>query len=91
MSSAKGVPTFASKGYDLQLTQYRGFYVQTGVDPEICQLISEMIDKAAHTDSFKAYMKEQSLDDGYMDQKLFTDYARSDYEAVKALSEKLLK
>ncbi|MEY8339372.1 tripartite tricarboxylate transporter substrate binding protein [Lachnospiraceae bacterium 62-35] len=90
VSSAEGIPTFSEKGYDLQLTQYRGFYVNSKTSPEICTMISDMIHEASQTDSFKKYMEEQLLDDGYMDISTFNDYALSDYNTVKTLSEKLL-
>ncbi|RGY95584.1 tripartite tricarboxylate transporter substrate binding protein [Clostridium sp. AM58-1XD] len=91
VSSAEGIPSFVEQGYDLQLTQYRGFYVRSNTDANVCRMISEMIRSASQTETFKNYMAEQLLDDGYMDKNTFTDYARSDYETVKALSEKLLK
>ena len=90
VSSAEGIPSFADQGYDLQLTQYRGLYVRSNTDKEVCRMISEMIRAASQTETFKNYMAEQLLDDGYMDMNTFTGHALSDYEAVKALSEQLL-
>ena len=90
VDSMPDVPTFQSLGYDLMLTQYRGFFVKAGIDPAIKQAISDLIDQAAHTESFQEYMEENALPDGYMDWEEFSEYALADYENVGKLTEELL-
>lgn len=91
VSSAEGVPLFSDEGYPLIMTQYRGFYVNSETDPAICQAISDMMREASQTDSFKQYMADQMLDDGYMNMQEFTDYALADYDAINELSSQLLQ
>lgn len=91
VSSAEGVPLFSDEGYPLTMTQYRGFYVNSKTDPAICQAISDMMREASQTDSFKQYMADQMLDDGYMNMQEFTDYALADYDAINELSSQLLQ
>ena len=90
VDSMPEVPTFTSLGYDLMLTQYRGFFVKAGIDPAIKQAISDLIDQAAHTESFEEYMAENALPDGYMDWEEFSEYALADYENVGALTAELI-
>ncbi len=90
VDSMPEVPTFQSLGYELMLTQYRGFFVKAGIDPAIKQAISDLIDQAAHSDSFKEYMAENDLPDGYMNWEDFQAYAMADYENVGKLTAELI-
>ena len=91
VDSMPEVPTFKSLGYDLMLTQYRGFFVKAGIDPAIKQAISDLIGEACQSESFKAYMAENNLPDGYMNWQDFSDYALADYENVGKLTAELIK
>ena len=52
------VPVSKEVGLEIYLPQYRAIVVKAGTDPKQVKLLSDAIDKAAHTPEYKAYLKE---------------------------------
>jgi tripartite-type tricarboxylate transporter receptor subunit TctC len=57
------VPVSTSLGYNITLPQFRVVLARAGTDPARAKLLSEAIAKAARSDEFKKYLKEQYADE----------------------------
>lgn len=84
------VPTFKDAGYDIALTQYRGFFAKKGLPPEVKAKLADAIRKATQEQGFVEYMTKNDMPDAYMGPEEFTKYARTDYEAIGTLAKELL-
>ena len=57
------VPVSTSLGHDITLPQFRVILVKAGTDPAEVKLLSDALAKAARSQDFKTYLKEQYADD----------------------------
>ncbi|HEX6136106.1 MAG TPA: tripartite tricarboxylate transporter substrate binding protein [Casimicrobiaceae bacterium] len=57
------VPVSTSLGYNITLPQFRVVLARAGTDPARVKLLSEAIAKAARSDEFRKYLKEQYADE----------------------------
>lgn len=59
----KDVPTGKELGHDIIINQFRAVILRTGTDPARVKLISDALAKAAASDDYKAYLKDQYADE----------------------------
>ena len=85
----KDVPTFKELGYDILMTQYRGFAARKGVPADARAKLVEAIHKATREPAFKEFMAKNYQPDGYMGPDEFNAFARADFELMGRLSQKL--
>jgi len=57
------VPVSTALGHNITLPQFRVILVKAGTDPAHVKLLSDALAKAAHSEDFKAYLKEQYADE----------------------------
>ena len=75
-------PTLKESGYDIFLTQYRGFIARKGLPEDIKKQIIEAIHKGIQEPGFKEFMAQSKQEDGYMDSETFNKYAAEDFNKV---------
>ncbi|MGE4282756.1 MAG: tripartite tricarboxylate transporter substrate-binding protein [Clostridia bacterium] len=70
------VPTFKELGYDY-VTGYsvwRGLFVKPGIPQNRLDKMAEIIKKTVEDSEWQEFLKQQQLEDNYMDQPTFTKY-----------------
>ena len=85
----KDVPTFKELGYDIVMTQYRGFAARKGLPAEARAKLVDAIHKATREPAFKDFMAKNYQPDGYMGPDEFNAFARADFELMGRLTQKL--
>ena len=85
----KDVPTFKELGYDIVMTQYRGFAARKGLPADAKAKLVEAIHKATREPAFKEFMAKNHQPDGYMGPEEFNAFARADFELMGRLTQKL--
>jgi len=85
----KDVPTFKELGYDILMTQYRGFAARKGLPVDARAKLVEAIHKATREPAFKEFMAKNYQPDGYMGPDEFNAFARADFELMGRLTQKL--
>jgi len=56
------VPTLQEKGYDVVAGTWRGVAVKKGTDPEIIKTLEDLFYKAADTDIYRSFLKNNGMD-----------------------------
>ncbi|MCL5039704.1 MAG: tripartite tricarboxylate transporter substrate binding protein [Firmicutes bacterium] len=87
----KDVPTLKELGYDIVMTQYRGFLAKKGLPPEVKAKLVDAIKKAVVEPGFKEYMAKNYQPDGFMGPEAFATMARQDYELIGKLLQRIEK
>jgi tripartite-type tricarboxylate transporter receptor subunit TctC len=87
----KNVPTLKESGYNVVITQYRGFAAKKGMPPDVKAKLLDAIKKAAAEPGFKDYMAKNYQVDAFMGPEEFTAFARADHELMGKLMNKLPK
>ncbi len=85
----KDVPTFKELGYDIELTQYRGFAARKGIPAEAKAKLVDAIHKATREPAFKDFMAKNYQPDGFLGSEEFNAVARADFELMGRLMQKL--
>jgi hypothetical protein len=85
----KDVPTFKELGYDIVMTQYRGFAARKGLPTEARAKLADAIHKATREPAFKDFMAKNHQPDGYLGPDEFNAFARADFELMGRLTQKL--
>jgi tripartite-type tricarboxylate transporter receptor subunit TctC len=85
----KDVPTFKELGYDILMTQYRGFAARKGLPADAKAKLVEAIHKATREPAFKEFMAKNHQPDGYMASEEFNAFARADFELMGRLMQRL--
>ncbi|MCL2578644.1 MAG: tripartite tricarboxylate transporter substrate binding protein [Oscillospiraceae bacterium] len=83
-------PTNSELGFDIPFTQYRGIFVQTGVDPAIVQAIADLIYEATLTESFQTYLELVELEREFLGPEDFRDFVLADFADLEATIAELL-
>ena len=83
------VPTFKELGYDIVMTQYRGFAARKGLPADARAKLVEAIHRATREPAFKEFMAKNYQPDGYMGPDEFNAFARADFELMGRLTQKL--
>jgi len=78
-------PTLKELGYDIVLTQYRGFIAKKGIPQEIKAQIVNAIHKGIQEPGFKEFMAQSKQEDGYMELEEFEKYAKEDFDKIGEL------
>ncbi len=85
----KDVPTFKELGYDIVMTQYRGFAARKGLPADARAKLVDAIHQATREPAFKEFMAKNYQPDGYMGPDEFNAFARADFELMGRLTQKL--
>ena len=87
----KNVPTLKELGYDIVITQYRGFAAKKGLSPDVRAILVDTIKKAMDEPGFKDYLAKNSQVAEFMGPEEFTAAVRADYQYMGKLMEKVVK
>ena len=83
-------PTNDELGIYQPFTQYRGVFVQTGVDPAIVRAINDLIREATLTDSFVSYMNSIYMEDAFIPYTEYPAFVMADFAYLESAMENLL-
>ncbi len=87
----KSIPTLKELGYDILVTQYRGFAARKGLPAELKAKLVDAIQKAASEPGFKEYMAKNHQAEAFMGPEEFTAMVRAEYELMGKLMQKVEK
>jgi putative tricarboxylic transport membrane protein len=87
----KTVPTLKELGYNIVVTQYRGFGSKKGLPPEVKATLVDAIKKALAEPGFKDYMAKNFQADAFMGPEEFAAIVRADHEYMGKLMQKVVK
>jgi tripartite-type tricarboxylate transporter receptor subunit TctC len=87
----KNVPTLKELGYNIVITQYRGFAAKKGLPPDVRAILVDTIKKAMAEPGFKEYLAKNSQFAEFMGPEEFTAAVRADYEYMGKLLQKVVK
>jgi len=91
LSQWKDVPTLKELGYNIVITQYRGFGAKKGLPPDVRAVLVDTIKKAMSEPGFKEYLAKNSQFAEFMGPEEFTAAVRADYEYMGKLLQKVVK
>jgi putative tricarboxylic transport membrane protein len=83
------VPTFKELGYNIVMSQYRGFAARKGIPADARAKLAEAIHRATREPAFKEFMAKNHQPDGYLGPEEFNKLAREDFEMMGRLMQKL--
>ena len=87
----KDVPTLKELGYNIVITQYRGFGARKGLPAGVRATLVEAIRKAMEEPGFKDYLAKNSQFAEFMGPEEFTAAVRADYEYMGKLLQRVVK
>jgi tripartite-type tricarboxylate transporter receptor subunit TctC len=87
----KNVPTLKELGYNIVVTQHRGFGAKKGLPSDVKAILVSAIKKAVAEPGFKDYMAKNFMQDAFMDSDEFTATVRADYEYMGKMMQKVVK
>jgi len=87
----KDVPTLKELGYNIVITQYRGFAAKKGLPADARAILVDTIKKAMEEPGFKEYLAKNSQVAEFMGPEEFTAAVRADYEYMGKLLQRVVK
>ncbi len=87
----KDVPTFKELGYNIVITQYRGFAAKKGLPADVRAILVDTIKKSMEEPGFKDYLEKNSQFAEFMGPEEFTAVVRADYAYMGKLLQKVMK
>ena len=87
----KSVPTLKELGYDIVVTQYRGFAAKKGLSADVKAILVDAIKKAMAEPGFKDYLAKNFQVAEFMGPEEFTAAVRTDFEYMGKLMQKVIK
>ena len=87
----KDVPTFKDLGYNIVMTQYRGFGAKKGLPPEVKAKLVDALSKAVAEPGFKNFLAKNFIADAFLGPEDFAALIRADYELMGRLMQKVEK
>jgi len=91
MPQWKDVPTLKELGYNIVITQYRGFAAKKGLPADARATLVDTIRKAMEEPGFKDYLAKNSQVAEFMGPEEFTAAVRADHEYMGKLLQKVVK
>ena len=85
----KEIPTFKELGFNVVVTQYRGFAAKKGLPPVVKAKLADAIKSAVAEPGFKEYMAKNNMPDAYMGPEEFSAMARADFDLMGKLMQKV--
>jgi tripartite-type tricarboxylate transporter receptor subunit TctC len=76
------IPTLREHGFDVVMSQYRGFIARKGIPREIKEKIVEAIRNAANEPGFQEFLVQTKIEFGYMELDEFARFARADFDKM---------
>ncbi|MHB1653452.1 MAG: Bug family tripartite tricarboxylate transporter substrate binding protein [Desulfitobacteriaceae bacterium] len=87
----KDTPTLKEAGFDISMTQYRGFVAKKGLPADVKAKLVDAIQKATNDPGFKDYMTKNKQPNGWMGPEDFANYAKKDFDNIGVLLPKYVK
>ena len=87
----KDVPTLKELGYNIVITQYRGFAAKKGLPADVRAILVDTIKKAMEEPGFQYYLAKNSQVAEFMGPEEFTAAVRADYDYMGKLLQKVVK
>ena len=78
------VPTMKEAGYDVEYYLWVGLFAPKGTPADVITYLREVVDKAAHSDTFKVALANLGQELAYMDQAQFTAFWEADSKRIEA-------
>ena len=78
------VPTMKELGYDIEYYLWVGLFAPKGTPQKVVDYLRPMLDKAAHSDTFKTAITNLGQELGYMDQPEFKKFWDQDAARIEA-------
>ena len=78
------VPTMKELGYDVEYYLWVGLFAPKGTPADVITYLREVVDKAAHSDTFKAALANLGQELAYMDQAQFAAFWEADSKRIEA-------
>ncbi len=78
------VPTLKELGFDVEYYLWVGMFAPKGTPDGVIASLSEVFDKAAHTDQFKAALVNLGQELAYLDQPKFAQFWAADAQRIQA-------
>jgi len=78
------VPTMKEQGYDIEYYLWVGMFAPKGTPVQIVGYLRETLNKAAHSDQFKAALVNLGQELDYMDQPAFAQFWEADTKRIEA-------
>src|SRR5437870_10205696 len=78
------VPTMKDLGYDIEYYLWVGMFAPKATPAEVVTYLREVVDKAAHSDPFKAALANLGQELAYMDQAEFAAFWDADSKRIEA-------
>ena len=85
----KNIPTLKELGYNIVVTQYRGFGAKKGLPADVKAKLADAIKKAVSEPGFKDYMAKNHQADAYMGPGEFPAMVRAEYDLMGKLMQKV--
>ena len=85
----KNIPTLKELGYNIVVTQYRGFGAKKGLPPDVKTKLADAIKKAVSEPGFKDYMAKNHQADAYMGPEEYPAMVRAEYDLMGKLMQKI--
>lgn len=79
------VPTFREKGLDVVIASYRGFFVPKNTPDAVVNTLAQAIEKAAHSQEYRDFMKATFSNGTFMDPAAYTKYLEWELPAYTKL------
>src|SRR6266480_1979596 len=80
----KNVPTMKELGYDIEYYLWVGLFAPKGTPADVVTYLREVVDKAAHSDTFKVALANLGQELAYMDQAQFAAFWEADSKRIEA-------
>src|SRR5256886_9204098 len=78
------VPAMKEAGYDIEYYLWVGLFAPKGTPADVITYLREVVDKAAHSDTFKVALANLGQELAYMDQAQFTAFWEADSKRIEA-------
>ena len=85
----KNVPTLKELGYNIVVTQYRGFGARKGLPSDVKAKLVDAIKKAVSEPGFKDYMAKNHQSDAFMGPEEFTAMVRAEFDLMGKLMQRV--
>ena len=90
-SETPEVPTLKEKGYDIEVTSWKGFHAPSGIPPERIAFLEEAFKKISEDTEYKKLMGDMSGTVKYRNSKDFQEYLEKTNQEYSEILSKLMK
>ena len=80
------IPTLREHGYDIVMSQWRGFIARRGIPEDRRAMIIEAIRNSVHEPGYQEFLAQNVVAFGYMELDEFEEFARADFDSIAEFS-----